>query len=253
MGQLEGKTVIITGGASGIGLATALLFEQEGARLAVIDANQANLDQLASAWRNADNWLTFNAKVQDADQTEQIVSTLMEKWGHIDVLAAAAAVSAPGRITETTPEDWDRCFDVNAKGIYIWMRAVIPRMAAQGKGSIITYTSQLALAGGQGHAIYVATKGAVIAMTQTVALDHAADGIRANILVPGAIETPGMRASFERRNDGGEKEQQSRNRHALKRFGRPEEVACAALHLASDASSFTTGSLMYVDGGWHIA
>ncbi len=253
MSQLQGKTVVITGGASGIGLATSLLFESEGARIAVVDSSQTNLDNLASRWRNSQNWKLFNGQVQDVAGTARIVDDVVAAWGGIDVLITAAAVSAPGRLPDTTPDDWDHCFDVNAKGIYIWMRAIIPQMARQGAGSIITYTSQLALAGGEGHAIYVATKGAVIAMTQTVALDHAADGIRANILVPGAIETPGMRASFERRNDGGDKERRSQARHALKRFGRPEEVARAALFLASDASSFTTGSLMYVDGGWHVA
>lgn len=252
--QLAGKTAVITGAGSGIGLATALLFEREGAKVAAVDASQQNLDQLAAALSTSgDRWALHRAYVQDPASTEEIVGQVVSKWGGIDVLVTAAAVSAPGRLPDTTPDDWDRCFAVNARGIYIWMRACIPQMAKQGRGSIITYASQLALAGGEGHAIYAATKGAVIAMTQTVALDHATDGIRANVLVPGAIETPGMRASFARRNDGGERERRSQSRHALKRFGRPEEVANAALFLASDASSFTTGSLMYVDGGWHVA
>jgi 2-keto-3-deoxy-L-fuconate dehydrogenase len=251
--RLKDKIVVITGGASGIGLATSLLFEEEGARLAVVDASQANLDQLATQWHAADTWMAFNAKVQDVAAADRIVSEVVAKWGRIDALVTAAAVSGPGKLPDTSPDDWDHCFEVNAKGIYIWMRAAIPQMARQKAGSIITYASQLALAGGEGHAIYVATKGAVIAMTQTVALDHAEDGIRANILVPGAIDTPGMRSSFARRNDGGEKERRSQARHALRRFGRPEEVARAALYLASDDSTFTTGSSMYVDGGWHVA
>lgn len=243
---------MITGAASGIGLATALLFEKEGASIVAVDVSEDNLAHLRAQVRTPERWRFVQALAQDEAIAASVVSETVEAWGGVDILVAAAAVSAPGKLPDTTPLEWDRCFDVNIKAVYIWMRACIPAMAKQGRGSIITYSSQLAAAGGRGHAIYVATKGAVIALTQTVALDHAKDGIRANILVPGAIQTPGMESSFQRANDGGERRRRSLERHPLGRFGRPEEVAQAALFLASDASSFTTGARLHVDGGWHV-
>jgi 2-keto-3-deoxy-L-fuconate dehydrogenase len=123
-------------------------------------------------------------------------------------------------------------------------------MLRSGHGSIVTVASQLALAGGRGNAVYVASKGAVVSLTRAVALDHAEDGIRANALLPGAIDTPMLRASLERQSQPAAARERSLARHPMRRFGHPEEVARAALFLASDDSSFTTGALIPVDGGW---
>lgn len=146
---------------------------------------------------------------------------------------------SPWAISEA---DWDEVFQVNVKGTYLRARAVLPHMMEARKGSIITIASQLALAGGHGSAAYVASKGAVISLTRSIANDYAAYGIRANVLIPGAVETPMLERSFLRQPDPEEARRASRQRHLLGRFGTPREVALAALFLASDDSSFTTGA-----------
>jgi 2-keto-3-deoxy-L-fuconate dehydrogenase len=126
-------------------------------------------------------------------------------------------------------------------------------MQRQGKGAIVTVASQLAIAGGKGNSAYIAAKGAIISLTKTMAVDFASDGIRVNAIAPGAIETPMLKRSFARHENSESVRETSRNRHAMKRFGQAEEVAEAALYLASDASSFTTGTVLAVDGGWLAA
>lgn len=251
--RLAGKNVILTGAGSGIGLAIGLLFERHGARIVAVDSAEENLAALRSQVADEANWRFVQADVRDVEFAGQTVRETVDAWGSVDVLVTAAAISAAGKLPDTDPALFDLAFDVNVKGPYLWMRAAIPAMASQKRGSIINFASQLALSGGRRLGIYIGTKGAIISMTQTVALDHADDGIRANILVPGAIDTPGMQASFNRNPDGAAARQRSLAHHALGRFGKPEEVAFAALYLASDESSFTTGSQLYVDGGWHIA
>lgn len=251
--RLAGRVAVITGAGSGIGFAIAGLFEHHGARIVAVDNSAENLDALRKAAKDLTNWRFVEAGVQDVEACERTLVQTVEEWGSIDVLVAGAAISAPGKLPETDPSLFDRAFGVNVKGAYVWMRSCIPVMASRKRGSIITFASQLALAGGRGLGIYTGTKGALISMTQTVALDHAADGIRANILVPGAIDTPGMQDSFNRNPDGVAARERSLAHHALGRFGRPEEVALAALYLAGDESSFTTGSQLYVDGGWHVS
>lgn len=251
--RLAGRVAIITGAGSGIGYAIAGLFERHGARIVAVDNNAGNLDALRNAADDLSHWRFVEADVRDVEACERTVAQTVDEWGGIDVLVASAAISAPGKLPETDPDLFDRAFGINVKGPYVWMRGCIPAMVARERGSIITFASQLALAGGRRLGIYTGTKGALISMTQTVALDHAADGIRANILVPGAIDTPGMQDSFNRNPDGAAARERSLAHHALGRFGRPDEVALAALYLASDESSFTTGSQLYVDGGWHIS
>ena len=177
----------------------------------------------------------------------------MARRSRLDVLMAAAGFSCGGTVLTTDPADWDAVFRTNVGGTWLWSRAAVPEMQRQGSGSIITLASQLAIAGGKGNSAYIAAKGAMISLTRTMALDFATDGIRVNAIAPGAIDTPMLRRSFARHADPGPVRETSRNRHAMKRFGMAEEVAETALLLASDASSFTTGTVMVVDGGWLVA
>ena len=165
----------------------------------------------------------------------------------------AAGFSCGGTVLTTSVDDCDAVFRANVGGTWLWARAAVPQMQRQNSGSIITLASQLAIAGGKGNSAYIAAKGAIISLTKTMAVDFAADGIRVNAIAPGAIDTPMLRRSFARHADPEPVREASRNRHAMKRFGRPEEVAEAALYLASDAASFTTGTVMAVDGGWLAA
>src|SRR5258708_11964856 len=164
-----------------------------------------------------------------------------------------AVLSGGGRVLPTDPADWDAVFRTNVGGTWLWSRAAVPEMQRQGGGSIITLASQLAMAGGRNNSAYIAAKGAIISLTRTMALDFATDGIRVNAIAPCAIDTPMLRRSFVRHAYPDAAREASKNRHAMKRFGRPEAVAEAALPLASDGSSFTTGTVMVVDGGWLAA
>jgi 2-keto-3-deoxy-L-fuconate dehydrogenase len=249
--KLAGRSAVVTGAGSGIGRAIAELFHREGARIAAVDRDAEALRELERALGGAPGTLqAFTADVADADAAAGTVTAVEAAWGSVDILVTCAAISLGGTVPATRPEAWEEVFRVNVRGTYLWLRAVIPRMVAQRRGSIVTVGSQLALAGGRGNASYVASKGAVIALTRAVAVDHATDGIRANVLIPGAIETPMLERSFGRQPDPAAARTVSQRRHPLGRFGTPREVALAALYLASDDASFVTGSLLAVDGGW---
>jgi 2-keto-3-deoxy-L-fuconate dehydrogenase len=250
--RLEGKIALVTGAASGIGRAVAERFVAEGARFAFIDRDTTLLTQVAGRLATASHASAITADVTEQEAAPRIVAEVSETWGVPDVLVACAAISTGGTLTATSVEAWDEVFEINVRGVYLWCKAVLPTMVEAGRGSIVTVASQLALAGGRGNAAYIASKGAVIALTRSIALDYAPHGIRANCLVPGAIETPMLAASFARQPDPAAARARSRSRHPLDRFGSPTEVAAAALFLASDESSFTTGTLLPVDGGWLV-
>jgi 2-keto-3-deoxy-L-fuconate dehydrogenase len=249
--KLAGKVAVVTGGGSGIGRASAALFAAEGARVAVVDRDlpgaEATVASIAAAGGTT---RAFAADVAKTDAAAPVVAELMREWGRIDVLLCAAGFSCGGTVETTAPEDWDAVFAANVGGTWLWSKAAIPAMRASGGGSILVVSSQMALAGGRANSAYIAAKGALLALARTMALDFAADGIRVNALVPGAIDTPLLARGLARNADPAAAAERSRQRHALGRFGTADEVARAALFLASDDSSFTTGTALAVDGGW---
>ncbi|MDA9503034.1 SDR family oxidoreductase [Bradyrhizobium sp. CCBAU 11357] len=248
--RLNGRTAIITGAGSGIGRASAKLFAEEGARLALVDRDAAGLEDTLRLVSEATMHV---GDVGDAAFAETVVGDVVARHGRLDILMTAAGFSCGGTVLTTSLDDWDAVFRANVGGTWLWARAAVPQMQRQNSGSIITLASQLAIAGGKGNSAYIAAKGAIISLTRTMALDFATDGIRVNAIAPGAIDTPMLRRSFARHANPDEVRDTSRNRHAMKRFGQAEEIAQTALHLASDASSFTTGTVMVVDGGWLAA
>ncbi len=253
MSRLADKIAVITGAGSGIGLATTRLFAREGARIAAVDKSGA--DDVAAAAREAGSPDAFavTVDVAEAAGASSGIARIVERFGRIDVLLTAAGISLGKRLADTTPEEWDLTFAVNVRGTFLWVQAAMPHMLKAGRGSVITVASQLAVAGGHTNLAYIASKGAILSLTRTLAVDHARDGIRVNTLVPGAIDTPLLQRSLARNKDPQAVAAASQGRHAMGRFGRPEEVAEAALYLASDASSFTTGAEIRVDGGWLAA
>jgi len=252
--RLAGRTAIVTGAGSGIGRASAILFAKEGAFVALVDRDSAGLQETLSAIEGTNGEATIHiGDVGEADFAKDTVENVTARRDRLDVLMTAAGFSCGGTVLTTDPADWDAVFRANVGGTWLWARAAIPEMQRQGSGSIITLASQLAIAGGKGNTAYIAAKGAIVSLTRTMAVDFATDGIRVNAIAPGAIDTPMLRRSFARHADPEPVREASRNRHAMKRFGRAEEVAQTALHLASDASSFTTGTVMPVDGGWLAA
>jgi len=244
MGRLDGKVALVTGAASGIGNACARRFAEEGAEVAGLDvAASERWTPVAAAGRKT----SFNvADVRDEIAVSLAVAAALAAHGGIDVLVNAAGVSSYGVAHEVDAEEWDRVLDINLKGSYLVAKHVLPAMMARRSGSIIHVASVEGFDGVSGQLAYNASKGGVVLMTKNMALDYATYGIRVNCLCPGLIETPltapvmTLPALLE----------QMRSFHAMERFGKPEEVAAAALFLASDDASFVTGHPLVVDGGW---
>jgi NAD(P)-dependent dehydrogenase (short-subunit alcohol dehydrogenase family) len=245
--KLKDQVAIVTGGASGIGAATARLFAAEGARVALVDRDASGLTKVAADIPGA---LTIEADVSDNAQAEAGIARVMKQWGRIDVLMTAAGISLGGTVDKIDEAAWDRTFAVNVKGTFLWVHHAIQPMIAAKSGTIVTVGSQLAQSSIGGNASYIASKGAIASFTKTIAVDHAAQGIRVNALMPGVIDTPMPARSIQRQADPEAARAFWKKRHPMGRIGQPEEVAKAALFLASDDSSFVTGTLLFVDGGW---
>ena len=248
--RLKDKVAIVTGAASGIGRATFDLFLAEGARVVAVDRDG---EALAAQCAGRDAALAMAGDVVDEGFARHAVAATMARWGRLDAMVTAAGISLGQPALTTELDAWDKVFSVNAKGTFLWAREALRVMEKAGRGSIVTIASQLAFAGGRGNAAYVASKGAVVSLTRSIALDYATTGVRCNCVLPGATDTPMLRRSFARAADPAAAEARSRGRHAMDRFGRPEETARAILFLASDESPFTTGAMLPVEGGWMVA
>ena len=248
--RLESQVAIITGAASGIGRATLELFVAEGARVVAVDRDAAALET-ACAGRPA-----ILARVGDVTEEEvssAAVADAVARWGRLDVMVTAAGISTGQPAMTTELAAWEQVFAVNARATFLWARAALRVMVPAGRGSIVTIASQLAFAGGRNNAAYVASKGAVVSLTRSIALDYAQSGVRCNCVLPGATDTPMLRRSFGRAADPEAARTRTRNRHAMDRFGKADETARAILFLASGESSFTTGAMLPVEGGWLVA
>ncbi|HTR85728.1 MAG TPA: SDR family oxidoreductase [Reyranella sp.] len=244
--KLKDKVAIVTGAGSGIGAATARLFAAEGARVALVDQDAEGLATTASGL----DAITIPADVSSNAQAEAGVAQVMAKWGRIDVLMTAAGISLGGTVDKIDEAAWDRTYAVNVKGTFLWVHHAIKPMIAAGSGAIVTMGSQLAQSSLGTNAAYISSKGAIASFTKTIAVDHARQGIRVNALMPGVIDTPMPARSLKRQADPEAARAFWKQRHPMGRIGQPEEVAKAALFLASDDSSFVTGTLLFVDGGW---
>jgi NAD(P)-dependent dehydrogenase (short-subunit alcohol dehydrogenase family) len=252
--RLAGKVAIVTGAGSGIGKAAALLFLREGARVVAGTIDPADLDPLyREAAAHHDALVAVHADVSREEDAAGLVGLAVSRFGGLDVLFNNAGIEVQGTVTDTADEDWRRVMDVNLKGVFLCCKHAVPAMAARGGGAIVNNASINGIRGNHRLAAYSATKGGVVALTRALALDHAEDNIRVNCLCPGAIEgTRMVGANLARAADPDELRRRLIAKHPLNRLGRPEEVAQAALFLASDESSFITGVVLPVDGGRSI-
>lgn len=242
--RLQNKVAIITGGGSGIGKAIAVAFVREGAKVVIAGRDGKKL-KVAAVEIGAD-CLAMSADVSSAGDVQKLVSAAIEKFKRINILVNNAAVLLPGTAESLSEEDFDQTFDINVKGLWLVSRAVLPHMRASGGGSIINIASVLSLLGARNRVAYSASKGAVMAMTKAMALDHAAENIRVNCIAPGIVETE-MVARFSTDENA---RKQRIAMHPMGRFGQPGEIASAAVFLASDESGWTTGSVLTIDGGY---
>jgi NAD(P)-dependent dehydrogenase (short-subunit alcohol dehydrogenase family) len=234
MGRLDDRVALVTGAASGIGEATTARFRDEGAVVATLDL-QGDVDHALD--------------VRDEAAVEAAVRAVVDRAGRIDVVVNAAGVAGGGPVHLLPADEWDRVVDVNLKGTFLVAKHVAAVMLGQRSGSIINIASIEGLEGTEGGSAYNASKGGVVLLTKNMAIDYGRVGIRVNCICPGFIETPMMAAVME---NEGMKVYRDRwlEEHKLGRFGRPSEIAAAALFLASDDASFVTGHALVVDGGF---
>ena len=246
---LAGKVALITGAASGIGRAAALLFAQEGAAVAIADINNAGLAVAEEIVQNGGQAIFEHADVTQAADCQRAVARTLREFGGIHVLFNNAGIIRRASVVELSEEDWDRVMTVNVRSIFLMSRQVIPIMAKAGGGSIINTASGWGLAGGPRAAVYCASKGAVVLLTKAMAVDHGPQKIRVNCICPGDTDTGMLRDEAHQLGAQADAFLTESARRPLGRIGKPEEIARAALYLASDTSSFVTGTALVVDGG----
>ena len=249
MGKLDGKVALITGAASGMGRATAMLFAGEGAKVAIADCvEEGGLETVQKIKQEAGEAIFINVDVAKAAEVEQMVGKAVGEYGRVDVLFNNAGVAGKTiRTAEYTEEEWDQVLSVNLKGVFLGSKYIVPVMLSQGGGVIVNTASTGGMVGLPFMPAYCASKAGVILLTKTMAMEYGGDNIRVNCICPGAIHTamtePWLPADPAAR-------QAHMQANLLGRWGRPEDIAAAALYLASDDAAYLTGVALVVDGGW---
>jgi 2-keto-3-deoxy-L-fuconate dehydrogenase len=240
MTEFDGAVAIVTGGASGLGAATAALLHSRGARVAVLDRN---LDGVPA------EFFTAHCDVTDSEQVDAAVAAVAEHFGGIDIVINNAGIGAAGDVSANDDEEWGRVFDVNVFGIARVTRAALPYLRQSKVAAVVNTSSVVATVGVPNRALYSATKGAVSSLTRAMAADHVREGIRVNAVEPGTADTPWVGRLLGAADDPSAAEASLKARQPMKRLVRPDEVAHAIVYLASPLSSSTTGTLLAVDGG----
>ena len=246
--RLDNRVALISGGARGMGAAEAKMFAAEGAKVVIGDVLEEEGRQTEAAINELGGECLFvHLEVTDEGSWTQAIAETISRFGKLDILVNNAGVGGDrGRLEDTSEEVWDRIMDINAKGVFLGTKAAIPEMRRAGGGSIINISSIYGLVGSGGSSAYHASKGAVRLLTKSTAIQYASEGIRVNSVHPGIIDTPMTEAILA----DPERNQRWISGTPLGRRGKPEDVAYGVLFLASDESSFMTGSELVIDGGW---
>ena len=246
--RLANKICIVTGAGSGIGRASALLFAAEGAQVIAADLDESAAAETV-AQMNVEG-VSRRVDVADEDETHALAAETVERFGRIDVLFNNAGIAGVGNLEETSLDLWERVMRVNARGVFLMCRAVVPQMIAQKSGSIVNMSSAIAHTGLARRVSYAASKGAVLALTKSMQVDLAPHGVRVNALMPGTIMTPFVEQYLAKSYADPEEGRQSiRARQLTGELGMPEDIAYAALYLASDESKYMAGAGFVIDGG----
>lgn len=249
-GMLQGKVALISGAASGIGRATAQLFAQAGAAVALMDISMSSGEAAANEITAAGGQAIFvQGDVTRAADCQHAVEQTAAKFGALHILFNNAGIIRRANVVDTTEEEWDRVMAVNVKGMFLLAKYAVPEMVKAGGGAIINTSSGWGLVGGQNAVSYCASKGAVVLLTKAMALDHGGQNIRVNCICPGDTDTPMLRNEAAQLGADEAHFLAEAAQRPLQRIGKPEDIAQAVLYLASDAASFVTGTALVVDGG----
>jgi len=250
--ELEGRIAIVTGGGSGIGRAISRLYAAEGAKVVIGDIKADGEVTVEDIRKHGDDAIFVRTDVRDPSQVRRLLDVAVEKYGGIDIVCNNAGIELVRRLVDTTEEEWDMVINTNLRSSFLVSKYALPRMIRKGKGVIINIASQLGLVGFENLTVYCASKGGLILLTKAMALEYAKHGIRVNCICPGAIDTPMLEREVKLMEDPDEARRMFVSKHPLGRLGTPEEIAQAALFLASDRASFITGESLVVDGGYVV-
>lgn len=249
-GRLAGKVAFITGAGSGIGQASALLFGQEGAGVCAVDLDPASAQATAgSITALGGQALSTSADVSASDQVRRAVDACLQHFGRIDVLVNCAGIGSSQTVVDTPEDLWERVFAVNVRGTFLCCKAIVSHMIEAGGGTIVNIASVAGMVGLKNRAAYCASKGAVISLTQAIAVDHVGQRIRCNCICPGTVDSPWVARLLAAAPDPAAERAALVARQPMGRLGTPEEIARAALYLVSDDAAFITGSSLVIDGG----
>ena len=249
MGILQNKCAIVTGGASGIGLATARLLAEEGAAVIIADINEEQGKQAEQEINSAGGRAVFvPCNVVLPADCERAVQAAVKTFGRLDILFNNAGIIRRADVIGTTEEEWDRVMAVNVKSVFLMSKYAVPEIARQG-GAIVNSSSGWGIKGGRNAVSYCASKGAVVNMTRAMAIDHGAQNIRVNCICPGDTDTPMLRNEAKQLGQAEEQFLAEAKERPLNRYAQPLEIAQAVLYLVSDAASYVTGAVLAVDGG----
>ncbi|MGA7765299.1 MAG: glucose 1-dehydrogenase [Candidatus Sulfotelmatobacter sp.] len=248
--KLENQVAVITGAASGMGQATAKLFAREGASVVVADVNMAGVGETVASIKAAGGKaVASRTDVTKASEVEEMINCALQTYGRLDILHNNAGVIIVKFLEDTSEEEWDWLMGVNLKAIFLAVKYVIPHMKRQGGGCIINTASTGSFLGQYMTPAYIASKGAVLMLTKTLALDYAKSNIRVNCICPGAVETPMLRRHFNNSPDPELAARREQDLMPVGRFLQPEEIAEGALYLASNSARGVTGTALVIDGG----
>jgi NAD(P)-dependent dehydrogenase (short-subunit alcohol dehydrogenase family) len=251
MGRLQDRVALITGGASGIGKATAQLFLEEGAKVAIADLNSEGLDQAVKELRAvSDQIIGVQGDVRSMADAAAMVRSAVEGFGRLDILFCNAGITSVMPISQLTEEEWDAVIDTNLKGMFTLVKQALPQMRGQGSGTIITMGSEMGIVAVPESPAYNASKGGVIMLTRSLAIDLIRENIRVNALCPGITRTPLLQSEVDNSLDPEKTAAEQAAWAPIMRVADPREIAHGALFLASDESSFAVGSCLVLDGGF---